>query len=149
MAQHPSEPERKNRKKHSQSSTKSSKHRSSSKKPHKSQSIMDICTQSVAPQVQPAASQYFQSQQAYSQHVSSPPPPPSYAATPPKHPVYGHIPQVPPAYANLQGSPPPVKPAPYVSQTAIRFASPPRTKSRDKDDAGGPFKEQWNRSTLR
>jgi hypothetical protein len=141
MGQHSTENERKSRKKHSQTSSKSSKPRSSSKTPHVSQSTTNLYAQAYTPPVQAVPAQYLQTFQPPQYAISPPPPPPvNYSTSPPPHPVYGRVPQYPPQYGQPYGSTP-QQIQPYPSQSTIRFASPPPTKPRDE----GPFKEQWDR----
>ncbi|KAH3911990.1 hypothetical protein HBH56_120230 [Parastagonospora nodorum] len=143
MAQHSQEPERKSRKKRSQTSSKAAKPRSSSKKPRASQSETNLCAQNHAPPVQDVPMQYLQSFQP-PQNVRSPPPPQSQTfqpASPPQHPVYGRVPQYSPPYSYPYGPPPLPYGQPEANQSVLRFASPPPMKPRDE----GPFKEQWDK----
>lgn len=140
MGQHSTENERKSRKKHSQTSSKSSKPRSSNKTPHVSQSTANLYAQAYVPPVQAVPTQYLQTFQPPQHAISSPPPLVSYSTSPPPHPVYGRVPQHPPQYGQPYGAPP-QHVQPHASQSTIRFASPPPTKPRDE----GPFKEQWDR----
>jgi hypothetical protein len=140
MGQHATEHERKSRKKHSQTSSKSSKPRSSSKTPHVSQSTTSLYTQAYPPPVQAVPTQYLQTFQPPQYAISPPPQLANYSTSPPPHPVYGRTPQYPPQYSQPFGSPP-QHVQPYPNQSTVRFASPPPTKARDE----GPFKEQWDR----
>ncbi|KAF1937221.1 alpha/beta-hydrolase [Clathrospora elynae] len=138
MAQKWGENERKSRKKHSQPSTKTSKPRSASKKPHASPSVPDLYLQDYAPPIQPDSDP----QQSYFSAPKRPSPVShGYPASPPHHPVYGQEPQKPHQDGKLYGSSPPQPVLPYATQSTMHFAPAPLQKSRN----AGPFKEQWNR----
>lgn len=141
MAQHAAEQERKSRKKQSQTSSKGSKPRSSSKKLQVSQSAANLYAQNVAPSVQAVPMQYLQSYQPPRHAMSPPPSQAMYSASPPQNAVYGRALQFCPPYGQLYGLPPPQPVQTYANQSTLRFASPPPVKPRD----GGPFKEQWDR----
>ncbi|KAF1847296.1 alpha/beta-hydrolase [Cucurbitaria berberidis CBS 394.84] len=135
MAQHPSEPERRSRKKHSHTSSKAPKSRSTTRKPHASPSVPNLYTQGYTPAAQTVPTHFVD---PYVQNTLRPPPGHhSYSTSPPRHPVYGQMPQYPAQY----GSPPVQIVSPYASQSAVRFTSPPPQKPREE----GPFKEHWDR----
>jgi hypothetical protein len=136
------EQERKSRKKHSQTSSKSLKPRSSSKKPHVSHSTAEVYLQDYAPPVQAVSTQYLRPYQPFPQSTTNAGPPhANFSASPPQHPIYGRIPQHPPPYGRPYGSVPAQHVQPYASHSTVRFASPPPMKQRDE----GPFKEQWDK----
>ena len=126
------ETERKSRRKHS-SSAKTSKPRSSSRKPRVSPSVADMYLQDYAPPVQATSPQRV---------TATRPTPPlyGYSASPPQHAVYRQMPGSFPEDGYLYGSPPPQPVQPYASQSTIRFASPPPHEPRGQ----GPFEQQWN-----
>jgi hypothetical protein len=131
MAQHTAEQERKSRKKHSQTISKSSKPRFSNKKLGVSPSATNLYAQNVAPPVQAVPMQYLQSYQP-PRHAMSPAQPQALHSTSP--------PQFTSPYGHSYGPPPPQVQS-YASQSTLRFASPPPVKPRDE----GPFKEQWDK----
>ena len=145
---HATETERRSRRKHSRSSSKNPKTRSSSKRAHASPSVQNLYLQDYAPPVQATSQspppQYTPVQQPYPQPATrfpqAPQAPQAYSASPPEHPIYsrmpGAFPQDVPRYCS--SPPPPVQP--YASQSTIRFASPPPHEPRGP----GPFQQQWD-----
>lgn len=133
MAQHPTEHEHKSRKKHSQASSRTAKYRPSSKKPHVSLSATNPYAQNQTPSVQAVPMEYLQTFQPPQIPTSPPPPRAIYSANPPQHPVYGCVPQYSPLYAQPYGPPTLQHLQPDASQSAVRFASPPPVKPREKD----------------
>jgi hypothetical protein len=133
------EPERKSRKKHSQTTSRTSKPRSSSKNQHLSPSTATLYLQDFAPPVQPVSAQYLQpnTQNGTERSVSHG----NYPTGAPQHPVYGRVPQHPSSYASPYGTTPVQHVQPHASQSTIRFASPPPMKTSNS----GPFQEQWDK----
>ncbi|KAH7558706.1 Alpha/Beta hydrolase protein [Bipolaris maydis] len=141
---HATDPERRSRRKHSHSSSRVSRTRSSSKKPHVSPPVPDMYLQDHAPPVQAtpySQPQFIPHQRSYSQStVTSPPLYHSYSASPPERSDYGQMPGAYPQDVPRYWSPPPQPVQPYASQSTIRFASPPPPESRGQ----GPFQQQWD-----
>ncbi|USP77473.1 uncharacterized protein yc1106_04747 [Curvularia clavata] len=141
---HATETERRSRRKHSHSSSKNSKTRSSSKRSHASPSVREMYLQDYAPPVQAASqipSQYTASQQSLPQPAARlPPGHHDYSASPPERPSYGQMPGSYPQDVPRYWSPSPQPVQPYASQSTIRFASPPPPEARGQ----GPFQQQWD-----
>ncbi|KAH8719298.1 Alpha/Beta hydrolase protein [Phaeosphaeriaceae sp. PMI808] len=124
MGAQPTERERKSRRKRSHTSTKSSKHRSSSRTSSVTPLPAEIYLQDFAPH-------------AVSSHYLPPfQPKPTIANGPPRHPVYGQVPQILSPESDYES--PSVQPVEHsANRSNVRFASPP-AKQRD----GGEVKEQ-------
>jgi hypothetical protein len=136
------EPERRSRKKHSQTTSRTSKPRSKSKTPHLSVSAATLYLQDFAPPVQPVSTQYLRPYQPFVQDVTGRSVTDgNYSTGAPQHTVYGRSPQHPPLYASPYGAMPVQHVQPPASQSTLRFASPPPMKTSNS----GPFQEQWNK----
>ncbi|KAF1831244.1 alpha/beta-hydrolase [Decorospora gaudefroyi] len=141
MAQHAAETERKSRKKHSNTSSKTSKPRSSSRKLRASPPAAETYLQDYAPPVQASPPQHANPQQSYFQPAMRPPPVPhGYSTSPPQHSIYGRSPQHAPQPARPYVYPPAQPVLPHASQSTVRLASPPPQIPRDER----PPRGQWH-----
>ncbi|CAE7188715.1 hypothetical protein P3342_008988 [Pyrenophora teres f. teres] len=130
--------ERKSRKKQS---SKTSRKRSSSRKPRVSPSVPDHYLQDYAPPVQASSAQQETPQQSYFQKATRPPPvSQGYSASPPQRPVYAQSPQSFAQRMQAYGSSSQQPVLPFASQSTLHFGSPPPQKVRDER----PFQEQWD-----